>query len=89
MLSPSQLRETRLEERETITLESKEVFFTTYREDLNESDTLVVIQAFFHTWSRPNYFSLAGVGKMYSEGIVASTNGSIRVATHEKLLAYR
>lgn len=88
-LSSSQLLNFKNEEQETTTINGKKVTFTTYLENRGSEKSLVVVQAFYPTWRWPNYLSLNGIGKVLAEGVIASTDGTIRDATHQELWDYR
>jgi len=79
---PSELHE---EER----VEGDSITFGTYRHSLERGDTLVVFQALVHTWSRPTFFSVGAVGRMYAEGLVVAASGEVRRATDDMMWPYR
>ena len=62
---------------------------STYRDKLETGDALVVVQGFLRSWRFPTYVGSAGVGYMYAEGVLISTDGRIRDAGEELLWLFR
>jgi hypothetical protein len=66
-------------------IEDRVVRFTTYRDNLQSGDQLIVVQGFLPSWRFPTYIGPAGIGHMYTEGLLL---GADRRLTNpdEKLL---
>lgn len=61
----------------------------THRHETENGDVLVVVQVLIHTWSKPTFFSLGAVGRMYAEGLIVASDGSITPAPDEELWDFR
>ena len=59
------------------------------RYELDDGDTLIVFQAFVHTWSRPTYRAVGAVGRMYAEGLVVTRDGTVRAAPDDLMWEFR
>ena len=59
------------------------------RHDLHDGDTLIVFQAFVHTWSRPTYLAVGAVGRMYAEGLIVTRDGTVRAAPDDVMWEFR
>ena len=67
----------------------RDVRFETIREDLSDQDVLVVVRAFVHSWRRPTWVSLSGVGHMFAEGLLVKSNGQVVDAPDEVMWDFR
>ncbi len=74
---------------ENCSLNGHVITFATYKQSLTASKTLVVFQALVRTWSRPTFFSLDAVGRMYAEGLILADDGTVAQAPDDQLWAYR
>jgi len=77
------------ESHENSSIDRHVIAFATYKQALTASKTLIVFQALVHTWSRPTFFSLGAVGRIYAEGLVVAADGTIAQALDDQLWAYR
>ena len=69
-------------------VEGRHVTFGTYKLDASGAETLVVCQALVHTWSRPTYFSIGAVGRLYAEGLLLK-DGKVETAPDELMWQFR
>lgn len=74
---------------ELVTLPSGVAHFFTYKVDLSLTETLLVLSAAVLTFWFPTYPSLHGVGHLVAEGLIFSTNGSVREAPDEVMWVHR
>ena len=74
--------------REVTDVDGHRTLFGTLKHELPDG-TLVVFQAFVHTWSRPTYRSLGAVGRMYAEGLLIPSEGVVRTAPDELMWPFR
>ena len=88
-LSAEQLRTLPSESTELEWLERKRVFINTFREPLENSVVLVVVQGFLPTWWLPTYISAEGVGHIFAEGVVVTPDGGVNTASDEYLWEFR
>lgn len=88
-LNVNQLNLLNENERETLIINGKEISLTTYREKIDTSDLLIVVQAFYPTWRLPNYFSFSSVGRIFTEGFVVRADGKIEDAEDNYLWNFR
>lgn len=84
-----QLGDFREQEPEVLNVSGNEIILTTFKENLEDGRLLVVAQAFFPTLWFPNFISLAGVGKVLSEGFCVKPNGEVQDASEEMLWQFR
>jgi hypothetical protein len=74
---------------EVQTIQGREVRFETIHEDLPDQNMLVVVRAFVHSWRRPTWVSLSGVGHMFAEGLLVKSNGQVADAPDEVMWDFR
>lgn len=74
---------------EHVLLGEKEVSFTTYKEQIDSQNILIVVQGFFHTLKFPNYFSFGGIGRIFVEGIVINSENKVTNAPEQLLWKYK
>ena len=86
---PSDLSAVPAEFHETHVVDGRVITFGTYKEQLPSGGWLVVFQALVRTWSRPTLLSFGAVGRLYAEGLVVSTTGTVEVAPDELMWGYR
>lgn len=89
LLSFKQLKDFSEENFEHIDVHGVQAALTIYKKDLSAGSILVVVQAFLPTWKFPTYFSFGGVGKIFADGIVVSTDNQKSTALSEQLLSFR
>ena len=89
LLTPKALLALPEEETEIEYVQQTPVSFTTFREELDSGDSLVVVQGFFPSWRFPRYFCRQGVGHVYADGFVLETGGNLCEASDEQLWLYR
>ena len=70
-------------------IDGHRVTFGTYKVPVSTGDTLVVFQALVHTWSRPTFFAIGAVGRMYAEGLLVAPNGEVQIAPDQLLWHFR
>ena len=88
-LAGEQLSKWNAETQESLKIGDRLLQIRTYSVNLNAKQILMIVQAFYPTWSWPNFFSFTGVGKLFSEGIVIDADGNKRAATDKELSYYR
>ncbi len=71
------------------TVAGHKVTFETYVEGHPEANGVVVMRAFFRSWSRPTWISFHGVGHMFADGFVVRTDGTKGDAPEEWMWDYR
>jgi hypothetical protein len=69
-------------------VEGRHVTFVTYKIGIRSGETLVVCQAFVHSWSRPTYLSLGAIGRLYAEGLLVK-DGRFEPAPDELMWQFR
>lgn len=74
-LSHEDLHKLKPESSKVILLKDKELILTTYKENLAAGEMLIIVQGFLPTLSFPNYFSTNGIGRMFADGLLVSSNG--------------
>ena len=74
---------------EVVELESGAAHFFTYKVDLSLSETLLVVSAAVPTLWLPTYISLHGVGHLVAEGLIFSSDGSVREAPNDVMWEHR
>lgn len=67
----------------------RDIRFETIREPVSQQDFLIVVRAFLSTWRRPTWLSFAGVGRLYADGIIVRSSGSIEDAPDELMWGFR
>ena len=70
-------------------VEGCRVTFGTYKVGISRGRTLVVCQALVRTWSRPTYFSIGAVGRMYAEGLLLANDGNVEPAPDDLMWQFR
>lgn len=86
---PADLPSVPTEFHENEVVEGQPITFGTYKERLPDGGSLVVFQALVRTWSRPTLLSFGAVGRLYAEGLVVSTAGTVEMAPDELMWGYR
>jgi hypothetical protein len=86
---PGDLTAVPAEHYETIWLDGHRVTLSTSKHSSRHGDTLVVLGALVHTWSRPTYLTLGAVGRFYAEGLVISEDGSVEAAPDSLMWGFR
>jgi hypothetical protein len=74
---------------EIVELPSGVAHFFTYRVDLSLAETLLVLGAAVPTFLFPTYISLHGIGHLVAEGLIFSSNGTVREASDEIMWPHR
>jgi len=67
----------------------RKVTFETIAEPFPEAKIIVVMRAFFRSWSRPTWISLHGVGHMFADGFIVRRDGSVEDAPDEGMWDFR
>jgi hypothetical protein len=57
-------------------VEGDDVTFETIRGEADQG-TIVVVRAFVHSWRRPSWVALSGVGHMFADGLIVERNGFV------------
>jgi hypothetical protein len=86
---PDDLRAVPAESSEVARVSGRPATFGISKHELPNGDTLVVIQAFVHTWSRPTHLSVGAVGRMYAEGLVVTRDGLVQEAPDDLMWEFR
>jgi hypothetical protein len=73
----------------TETIEGRLVKFETIRESYPGAYAIVVVRAFFHTWSRPTWRSFSGVGHMFADGFVVQHDGTKQAVEEKDMRDFR
>ena len=73
----------------TILKDGRAVTFETIREPFPEARAIIVVRAFVHSWSWPNWISLSGVGYMFADGFVLAEDGAQRSAEDSEMWDFR
>lgn len=89
LLNIEQLLNFKDEEIEVKKIDKKKITFTLYKSPHPNEKAIIVTQAFYTTWLSPNYISFTNIGKIFAEGIVITTDGTMRDATDNELWDYR
>jgi hypothetical protein len=63
--------------------------FFTYKVDLSLSETLLVLSAAVPTLWFPTYFSMHGIGHFVAEGLIFSSDGTVREAPSDVMWTHR
>ncbi len=71
------------------TVEGCRVTLATYKLEVSGGEMLVVCQALVHTWSRPTYLSIGAVGRLYAEGVLLTSDGSVEPASDSLMWQFR
>ena len=74
---------------EVQSIRGREVRFETIREDVSDQKVLIVVRAFVHSWRRPTWVSLSGVGHMFAEGLLVESDGQVADAPDELMWDFR
>ena len=74
---------------EVSTVNGRAVTFETIREPFPEARAIIVVRAFVHSWSWPNWISLSGVGYMFADGFVLAEDGAQRSAEDSEMWDFR
>lgn len=77
------------EQLETGVLGDYRVTLGTYKVALDNGDTVVAFQALVHTWSRPTFLSFGAIGRVYAEGLLVSSSGSVGDAPDDLMWQFR
>jgi hypothetical protein len=75
-------------EYETSYIDNKDFILTTYKNELDNNDILIIVQGFYQTLVFPNYISTSGTGKMFAEGFIVSKDGTKAEAPESMMLDY-
>jgi hypothetical protein len=86
---PATLRSLPESDDEDVSIEGKSVQFVTYRQNLTDGKTLIVLQAFVSTLNLPTFISLSGIGHILAEGFIIDSAGAVQDAPEELLWEYR
>lgn len=70
-------------------VEGCRVTFGTYKVNASADELLIVCQAFVHTWSRPTYFSIGAVGRVYAEGLLITNGSKVESAADNLMWQFR
>lgn len=76
-------------ESELVRIAGKRATLTTYRANLEDGRTLIVVQAIVRTFAWPTYFSMRATGHLVAEGIIVDQDASVTDAPDELLWEYR
>ena len=60
-----------------------------HKHSLASGGTLIVWNAFVHTWSRPTYLSFGAIGRLFAEGLVVTELGEVADAPDELMWEFR
>jgi hypothetical protein len=71
------------------TIEGHLVRFETIRESYPGAKAIVVMRAFFHTWSRPTWISFSGVGHMFADGFIVRNDGTKESVADQDMWDFR
>jgi hypothetical protein len=72
-----------------VELQDGAAHFFTYKVDLSLTETLLVVSAAVPTFWLPTYISLHGVGHLVAEGLIFSSDGSVREAPDDVMWEHR
>jgi len=86
---PSDLGAVPAESSEVAEVAGRPATFGIYKHELPDGDTLVIFQAFIRTWSRPTHLSVGAIGRMYTEGLVVTRDGTVQAAPDELMWEFR
>lgn len=67
----------------------RKVTFETFVEPFPNGKIIVVIRAFFRSWSRPTFIALGAVGRMFADGFIVRDDGSMEDAPDEWMWKFR
>lgn len=70
-------------------IDGRLIILNTYADPTPSGELIVVVQGFLPTWRFPNYIGIAGIGRMYAEGLVVSPQGGVRDAEGQDMWGYR
>ena len=70
-------------------IEGRRVSLDLHRVPVSSGDTLLVASALVHTWSRPTFIGLGAVGRLYAEGLLVKTDGTVETAPDELMWQVR
>ena len=85
----SQLSNWKNSETDVGNVDGKEVLLTAYQQKNEKDEFLIIVQAFYPTFKFPNYFSFSFIGKVFANGFIVDSAGSIRDATDDDLWSFR
>jgi hypothetical protein len=88
-LGPAALPSAPRHHSEVVELEGGTAHFFTYMVELSSTETLLVLGAAVPTLWFPTYISLEGIGHLVAEGLIFSSDGSVREAPDEVMWAHR
>jgi hypothetical protein len=74
---------------EVVQLESGFANFFTYKVDLSLTETLLVLTATVPTLWFPTYLSFHGIGHLVAEGLIYSSNGTVKEAPNDVMWTHR
>ena len=60
-----------------------------HKHSLASGGTLVVWNAFVHTWSRPTYLSFGAIGRLFAEGLLVTEFGEVKEPPDELMWEFR
>jgi len=86
---PADLAAVPVESFEEQIVDGLHVTFGTYKLTVKVDSTLIVCQALVRTWSRPTFFSLGAVGRIYAEGLVLTSDGKVEPAGDDLMWQFR
>jgi hypothetical protein len=86
---PQELSAFPRESHEELGIDERPAIFGLYRQELDSERVLLVFQVFVHTWRRPTFISAEGVGRMYAEGLIVESDGTIAAAPRELMWQFR
>jgi hypothetical protein len=72
-----------------VELEGGAAHFFTHKVQLSPTETLLLLGAAVPTLWFPTYISLHGVGHLVAEGLIVSSDGTVREAPDDIVSAYR
>jgi hypothetical protein len=70
-------------------IDGRTATLTTYRDELDAGDSLIVVQGFLRSWRFPSYIGSVGIGYMYAEGFIVGDSGGIREANEDLVWPFR
>ena len=86
---PADLGALPAERSEVLDFNGRQITLETHKQVLTGGGTLVVFQVFLSTWRRPTYLSFGRVGRLYAEGLLISSDGSVQPAPDELMWDFR
>ncbi len=88
-LGPAALTSAPRDYAEVVELPSGVAHFFTYKVDLSLSETLLVLSAAVPTLFFPTYISMQGIGHLVAEGLIFSSDGTVREAPSDVMWTHR